>query len=111
MENKECIISIKEHEYLPQEYFDRLKNVDFVGIPQDFMGEPQYLGIGKDFRASYYIGTCWLTENLTITILPKIENIDFIKMFLAALEVESESDYFAKCYKIDFDRPEDIYDR
>ncbi|MBO7598846.1 MAG: TonB-dependent receptor [Bacteroidales bacterium] len=105
MENRECIISIKEHEYLPQEYFDRLKTVDFVGIPQDFMGEPKYLGIGKDFRASYYIGTCWLTEYLTITILPKIENIDFIKMFLAALEVDSEADYFAKCYKIDFDKP------
>ena len=105
MENKESIISIKEHEYLPQEYFDRLKTVDFVGAPEDYMGEPQYLGIGKDFRASYYIGTCWLTEYLTISVLPKIENVDFIKMFLAALEVNSEADYFAQCYKIDFDKP------
>ena len=106
MENKENIIYIKEHGLVPQEYHNRLNRDEFVGVPEIYMGEPKYLGIGKDFRASYYIGTCWLTENLAIAVLPKIESIDFIKMFLSALEVDTEANYFVKCYKIDFDKPD-----
>ena len=72
------------------------------------MGEPTYLGIGTDFRASYYIGATWLIPNeFAVVITPKIPNIDFISMFLAALEVDTqkESDYFSHCYGIQFDEP------
>ena len=100
-------IVIREHEPIPNEYHNELQSIQFVGVPDDFMGEPKFLGIGKDCCASYFIGTCWLTDDLAVAILPKIENVNFIKMFLSALEVDSakESDYFAKCYKIDFDQP------
>ena len=72
------------------------------------MGTPKYLGIDQNFTASYYIGASWLVKNeLAVIVTPKMENIDFVTMFLAALEVDTknESDYFAKCYGILFDEP------
>lgn len=106
-------INIVEHQLITdsndwnEEYRESLEKVGFSGGSSDFMQIPKYLGIDRNFRASYFIGTCWLTDDLAVAILPKIENVNFIKMFLSALEVDSakESDYFAKCYKIDFDQP------
>lgn len=97
-------IIIKEHETIPEEYRDSLKSVQFSGV-KDFMGEPKFLGIDSYFRASYFVGTCSLSEVFSVAVLPKIKNIDFIKMFLSALEVDSAADYFSKCYRIYFDEP------
>lgn len=74
----------------------------------DYMGEPRFLGIDPSFRASYYIGAAWLVKNdWSVIVTPKMTNIDFVTMFLAALEVDTqkESDYFSKCYGIQFDEP------
>lgn len=100
-------IVITEHATIPEQHLESLQSVKFDGIT-DYMQIPKYLGIGyykNHLSASYFIGTCWLTPSLSIAVLPKIANIDFIKMFLTALETESEADYFAKCYRIDFDKP------
>lgn len=70
-----------------------------------FLKEPKYLGI-NDWTASYFIGAAWLVpDELAVVVTPKIPNIDFVQMFLAALEVDTqkESDYFAQCYGIQFD--------
>lgn len=101
-------IPIHEHEPIPEQYHEQLSSVKFIGTPDNYMGEPTYLGIGTDFRASYYIGATWLIPNeFALVVTPKMPNIDFISMFLAALGVDTqrESDYFSQCYGIQFDEP------
>lgn len=102
--NDVVVIPIMEHDFI-QSHHDQLQSVKFEGTSSQYMSAPQYLGIDQDYRASYYIGASWLIENeLAVVVTPKNGNTDFIKMFLAALEVDTqhESDYFAKCYGIDF---------
>jgi len=73
-----------------------------------FLKEPKYLGI-NDWTASYFIGAAWLVpDELAMVITPKMPDIDFVQMFLAALEVDTqkESNYFAQCYGIQFDEPQ-----
>ena len=73
-----------------------------------FLKEPKYLGI-YNWTASYYIGTTWLVpDELAVLVTPKMPDIDFVQMFLAALKVDTqkESDYFSQCYGIQFDKPQ-----
>ncbi len=101
-------IPIKEHDKIDSKWDNKLSAIKFEGNPNDYMGVPKYLGIDQNHCASYYIGASWLVQNKCAVIVhPKIENVDFVKMFLAALEVdtENESDYFSKCYGIQFDEP------
>ncbi|MBO4738467.1 MAG: hypothetical protein J5606_02790 [Bacteroidales bacterium] len=98
---------IEEHDTIPETYWEQLSDVCFEGNPSNYMRKPRYLGIDKSFTASYYIGAAWLTDDLAIVVTPKIKNIDFVTMFLEALDVDTknESDYFARCYGIQFDEP------
>lgn len=98
-------IIIKEHCQIDEDKRDRIQDVEFVGNP-DCLGEPKHLGIDWNFTASYYIGADWLVKNeQAVVVLPKIENTDFIEMFVSALEIDSqhEASYFSKCYDIKFD--------
>lgn len=73
-----------------------------------FLKEPKYLGI-NDWTASYFIGAAWLVpDELAVVVTPKMPDIDFVQMFLAALEVDTqkEANYFAQCYGIQFDEPQ-----
>ncbi len=99
---------IREHTKIPEQYHTLFENVKFVGNPTEYLGIPKYLGIDQNFTASYYIGTSWLIENeLAVVVTPKMENIDFVQMFLTALELEEKykKDYFSKCYGICLDEP------
>lgn len=100
------IIQIQEHDKIEN---NTLQNYDikFEGNPE-YMGEPKYLAIDANLRASFYIGASWLKKHeLAVVVTPKMPNINFVDMFVAALEVDTrnESDYFAKCYGIQFDEP------
>ena len=78
----------------------------FSGNP-DMKEAPAYLGINKDFTASYYIGTCWLQEGkIAAAVMPKME-LDYFEMWRTVLAVDTEYElqYFSKCYGIDFDQP------
>ena len=73
-----------------------------------FLKEPKFLGI-NDWTASYFVGAAWLVPaELAVVVTPKLPDIDFVQMFMAALEVDTqkESDYFAQCYGIQFDEPQ-----
>ena len=96
-----------EHGTIPEEYWEQLSDVCFAGAPSDYMGTPRFLGIDQHFTASYYIGASWLKNDLAVVVTPKMGNIDFVTMFLEALEVDTknESDYFSQCYGIQFDEP------
>ena len=57
------------------------------------------------WHATYRIGAQWLDENKPLVVTPKIENIDFIKMFLDILDSELQGAEFSKLYSIDFEQP------
>lgn len=94
-----------------RDYFDKMEYLVGLGLTfeePDFLKEPKYLGI-SNWIASYYIGAAWLvSDELAVVVTPKVPDIDFVQMFLSALEVDTqkESDYFAQCYGIQFDEPQ-----
>ncbi len=114
------VIPLTEHEDSVELFDDALikKAIDFVGPPEKFMVSPVMLGLKakrgetKDsiiLQSHFYIGATWIIQNkIAAVVLPKIENIDYIKMFSYALQVKGnkEREYFSKCYGIDFDAPE-----
>ena len=63
----------------------------------------------KTFQWQTYfrIGAQWLDENReqALVVTPKIENIDFTKMFLSCLESGLAVKDFSKIYDIDFEQP------
>lgn len=94
-----------------RDYSDKMEYLVELGLTfeePDFLKEPKYLGISK-WIASYYIGAAWLvSDELAVVVTPKVPDIDFIQMFLSALEIDTqkESNYFAQCYGIQFDEPQ-----
>lgn len=71
----------------------------------------KHLGItwdGNCAKAHYYIGASWfVNEKHSFVVKPKIENVDYIKFFMTALEMnsEDEAEYFSNYYHIDFEKP------
>ena len=60
-----------------------------------------------EWQTYYRIGAQWLDEKReqALVVTPKIENIDFTKMFLSCLESGLAVTDFSKIYDIDFDQP------
>ena len=105
--NMPDIIPLIEHQSFNSQDIEKIKNLNLAFQQTDYLKEPKYLGI-CDYCASYYIGASWLVKNeLAVIVTPKMKNIDFVTMFLSALEIDTknESDYFAQCYGIQFDEP------
>lgn len=101
------IIPLIEHQSFNSQDIEKIKNLNLAFQQTDYLKDPKYLGI-CDYCASYYIGASWLVKNeLAVIVTPKMKNIDFVTMFLSALEIDTKnaSDYFAKCYGIEFDEP------
>jgi len=67
----------------------------------------KYLGLSKnDLSTSYYIGCKWLIEGeYAIVVEPKINNIDYLTMFLHCFSSPITSDILSKIYKIDINSP------
>lgn len=91
---------------------EKSQSLILKGYPDEYMETPENLGIAstsENYKAAYYVGATWLQENkIAAVVKPKIDNIDYLKMFLEALSIDSEkeSDYFSKCYGVEFDKPE-----
>lgn len=85
--------------------------VESLGLPPSqgtgFMGVPRYLGISSpDYKASYYIGAEWLPcRSKAVVVLPKMDGIDYVRMFLSALSHAPSAEYFSRCYGIDLEAP------
>ena len=93
-----------------------MKSGKFSGIPSSIphinsIKEVEYLGIVKDgesLKAHYYIGASWFeNEECAFVVKPKVV-VDYIKLFMTALEMnsENEAEYFSNYYHIDFEKPE-----
>lgn len=70
----------------------------------------KYLGIfkeGEHPKAHYYIGASWFVKNeCAFVVKPKVD-VDYIKLFMSALSMNSanEAEYFSNYYHIDFEEP------
>lgn len=70
----------------------------------------EYLGIFNDGgipKAHYYIGASWfIKDEFAFVVKPKVD-VDYIKLFMTALEMNSENEaaYFSNYYYIDFEKP------
>lgn len=69
------------------------------------------LGLGFDnygqLWASYYIGIDWLKEKESyIAVEPKIENLDYVKMFVHCLHHSEISKFIKDVYHIYFEKPQ-----
>lgn len=111
-------LKFEEHEirFFGEDDLNYLRDCQFV--QPKYMEEPKYLGLcwndQNSLQASYYIGASWLIDNeLAVVVTPKMNDIDFVEMFMTALAVDSapEADYFSKCYGIDFDAPKITVDK
>lgn len=120
--DRSSILKTQEHQFFPE---DEVKKIPYGKIEEirkifdksykskDKAEHLKFLEINSEFRASYYIGCTWLSvpsenENgIAIQVEPKIGEIDYIQMFVTALEVSSskEAEYFSDYYHIDFDAP------
>lgn len=113
------IFTFKEHECLceaEQKEFNDFISLDgcpkLYSKPQNVTSvkDVKYLGITKDGafpKAHYYIGASWfIKEKCAFIVKPKVE-VDYIKFFMTALEMNSENEaaYFSNYYYIDFENP------
>ena len=67
------------------------------------------LGFDKygDLWSSYYIGIDWIKENESyIAVEPKIENLDYVKMFVHCLHHSEISKFIKDAYHVDFEKPQ-----
>lgn len=57
------------------------------------------------FYSYFRIGAEWLDpeQSIPIVVVPKIEHIDFLSMFMTCLELSLPADEFSSIYDIDFD--------
>lgn len=102
------IIKLLEHGKLDSDTFSSLLELGVEFKETEYMQPPSYLGIKPDGKASYYIGADWLhsEKSIAITVLPKMPNVDFIEMYMAALKFDLATDYFSQIYYIDFSQKE-----
>ncbi len=102
-ETSKALIVLKEHEKLYDKFKEDFKDEKIVFVKTDRNKSPIYLGIcPNDLCASYYIGAAWLTNECALVVTPKMENIDYIEMFMCSLKHKQSAEYFSKCYGINF---------
>ena len=77
--------------------YKSIKDVEHLGVFND----------GGIPKAHYYIGASWFVEDkYAFVVKPKVD-VDYIKLFMTALEMNSENEaaYFSNYYYIDFEKP------
>ena len=92
------VILLQEHEKLPvskkEEKYDRLELVEWCNSPEAYY-------------ASYKIGAEWIDEqeSLIVTTKHKMEQIDFVRMFMTCFASDLSLASFSKIYEIYIDKP------
>jgi 5-methylcytosine-specific restriction enzyme subunit McrC len=67
----------------------------------------RFLGLNPyNYNVSYYIGIDWLREKESyIVVHPKIENLDYVRMFVHCLKHPEISKFLKDSYHFDFNKP------
>lgn len=100
------IIQLEEHQEIKGEFRIAIQDLGIQFEETPYQKSPKFLGVTPDYKASYFIGADWLSSDLPIVVTPKMKNIDYMKIFLCALDFNLSSDYFSLFYSIDFDKKE-----
>lgn len=95
------MIQKQEHEQFPFEYDERYNNLQLIQWCKPT--ESSMSG----YYASYKIGAEWIDEkeSIVVTTKRKMENINFLKMFMTCFSSNLELESFSKIYSIDYDKP------
>ena len=96
------VFYLQEHEPFKPELLPYIASLNLDFEETEYEGEPKYLGITPDMRASYYIGADWLTNEKAIVVTPKMSDIDHVNMFMSALRFAPSASYFSKFYGINY---------
>lgn len=94
------VFHLQEHEQFKPELWPYLTSLNLGFVKTEYGGEPRYLGITPDLRASYYIGAEWLTPDKAVVVTPKMPDIDHVSMFMSALRYAPSAGYFSHFYGI-----------
>lgn len=92
---------IQEHERLSIEHNDRYDNLSLVRWDKPMEHDPW------GYYASYVIGAEWIDqkEALVVTTKRRMEEIDFLTMFMMCFSSDLSVESFAKIYNIDSEAP------
>ena len=93
---------MEEHGAFKPEHLPYIASLNINFEETEYEGEPKFLGITPDFKASYYIGAEWLTAKKAVVVTPKLSDLDYVGMFMSALRIASSRNYFSKFYGINF---------
>ena len=99
------LIQIQEFEKID----DRIIEQDIRPLNLIFSKEKndiKFLNLNSNYKASYYIGLDWLSEKkqLSLLIKPKIDDLDYLKMFMECFKHQEVSKRLPKIYKIYFNK-------
>ena len=77
--------------------YKSIKDVEHLGVFND----------GGIPKAHYYIGASWFVKDKCVFVVKPKVDVDYIKLFMTALEMNSENEaaYFSNYYYIDFEKP------
>lgn len=92
-----------------QDQFYGTEKLELKGLKLDFEireSEVKFLGLCPfNYSVSYYIGVDWLKENESyIAVKPKIDKLDYIRMFMHCMELPDMYKYVKDIYHVDFTR-------
>lgn len=101
--------ALKAHIIKEQDYFSETEKLELKGLKLDFEraeNEVKFLGLCPfNYSVSYYIGVDWLKENESyIAVKPKIDKLDYIRMFMHCMELPDMYKYVKDIYHVDFTR-------
>lgn len=102
------VIKTTEQSRISAEYSQELEDANWKSKSNGlYMAKPYCLGLKKvddGFWTSYYIGACRINEiGKNLVVVPKLHNINFLKMFMEAVESKEAPVYFSMCYDIETD--------
>jgi 5-methylcytosine-specific restriction enzyme subunit McrC len=98
------ILQIKEHSK-----FDNITSEEIIKpLSLDFScsdNEIKFLKLNPNFETTYFIGIDWLVENkVALVVEPKIEKLDYLKMFMECFNNDLISKDLSRIYKIYFNK-------
>lgn len=96
--------SIEEQEKFDEPQQEELRKLN---LDDSVKGNVKYLGLSRsDYSVSYYIGVDWLIEKESyIAVSPKVENLDYVKMFVHCLHHPEISKHMGGTYHVDSKKP------
>lgn len=83
-----------------------LRDSDFGSKKKQSYKSRKFLGLDSEGSVSYYVGAEWLVEKeCALIVSPKIQHLNYLKMFIDCLENPTTENHIQDIYHIDLDKP------